>query len=107
VRYSGLKRRKSVAARRSQKRQERVKFAEFREGRAVQIHTSAAVQLRGRPSTGFQWANFLWVDFPEGLSYRFQTAVKFLISLRAKIIIKTLNAGFPKLGFQGKQLCNV
>jgi hypothetical protein len=78
-----------------------------REGRAVQIRTSTAVQLRGRASIGFQWADFLWVDFPEGLSYRFQTTVKFLISQRAKIIIKTMNAGFPKLGFQGKQLCNV
>jgi hypothetical protein len=32
VRYSGMKRRKSVATRRSQKRQEKVKFIEFKEG---------------------------------------------------------------------------
>ena len=83
------------------------KAREGREGQAVQICTSAVVQLRGRLSTVFQWDNFLRVDFPEGLSYRFQTAVKFLISPRAKIIIKTLNAGFLELGFQGKQLCNV
>jgi hypothetical protein len=47
------------------------KAREGREGQAIQIRISTAMQLRGRPSTGFQWANFLWVDFPEGLSYRF------------------------------------
>jgi len=28
----------------------------------------------------FQWTDFMWVDFPEGISYMFQTVVKIMIS---------------------------